>query len=155
MKAKLLAMAMISAFALSACGGGSDSSPKVNNKTNGGSAVSGDTGGGSTGGSSTGGSTATDTPFTMKQQQATYKITLKNGEPIAIAQTPTYGTSSGDGSNFKKITVDGQTFTMKDTSGNSQKDEEYGVVEQESLKGEVNVAPNLNNGRGTACTKYG
>ena len=200
MKAKLVALAVISAFALSACGGGSDSSPKVKNNTNGGSTVSGDTGGGSTGGSSTGGgstgggstgggstgggstgggstgggstgggstgggstggdstggSTATDTPFTMKQQQATYKITLKNGEPIAIAQTPTYGTSSGDGSNFKKITVDGQTFTMKDTSGNSQKDEEYGVVEQEGSKGEVNVAPNLNNGRGTAYAKYG
>ena len=47
MKAKLVALAVISAFALSACGGGSDSSPKVNNKTNGGSAVSGDTGNGS------------------------------------------------------------------------------------------------------------
>ena len=57
MKAKLVALAVISAFALSACGGGSDSSPKVNNKTNGGSAVSGDTGGGSTGGGSTGGGT--------------------------------------------------------------------------------------------------
>ena len=134
MKAKLVALAVISAFALSACGGGSDSSPKVNNKTNGGSAVSGDTGGGSTGGGSTGGgstgggstgggttgggTTTPDTPFTMEQQKATYSYTMNSaGNPASIASTPKYA-QGNDGANFDKIQINGKTFTLPENSGN-------------------------------------
>ena len=240
MKAKLLALAVISAFALSACGG-DDSKPKVDNttkpaqnggdnnggatgggstgggttgggttgggstgggstgggstgggstgggstgggstgggstgggSTDGGSTGGGSTGGGSTGGGSTGGSTgggttggstggstgggstSTETPFTMKQQVATFKQTIKNGEPVSMTNTPTYSTSNGDGDNFKKITVNGYTFTMLDTSGNAALDEDRTIVGQENNYGEYQVIPNINN-RGTAYAKYG
>ena len=178
MKAKLLALAVISAFALSACAsGGNDSKPKVDNTTKpaqnsgdnnggatgggttggstGGSTGGGSTGGGSTGGGSTGGgSTSTETPFTMKQQVATFKQTIKNGEPVSMTNTPTYSTSNGDGDNFKKITVNGYTFTMLDTSGNAALDEDRTIVGQDNNYGEYQVIPNINN-RGTAYAKYG
>ena len=195
MKAKLLALAVISAFALSACAsGGNDNKPKVDNTTkpaqnggdnNGGATGGGSTGGGSTGGGATGGgttgggttgggstgggstgggatgggatgggSTSTETPFTMKQQVATFKQTIKNGEPVSMTNTPTYSTSNGDGDNFKKITVNGYTFTMLDTSGNAALDENKTLVGQDNNYGEYQVIPNINN-RGTAYAKYG
>ena len=150
MKAKLLALAVISAFALSACAsGGNDSKPKVDNTTKP-AQNSGDNNGGTTGG----GSTSTETPFTMKQQVATFKQTIKNGEPVSMTNTPTYSTSNGDGDNFKKITVNGYTFTMLDTSGNAALDEDRTLVGQDNNYGEYQVIPNINN-RGTAYAKYG
>ena len=147
MKAKLLALAVISAFALSACGS-DDSKPKVDNTTkpaqnggdnNGGATGGGSTGGGSTGGGSTGGgstgggstgggttgggttgggTTTPDTPFTMEQQKATYSYTMDSArEPTSIATTPKYA-KGNDGLNFKQIQINGKTFTLPENSGN-------------------------------------
>ncbi|MBR3425011.1 MAG: transferrin-binding protein-like solute binding protein [Neisseriaceae bacterium] len=213
MKTKLLTLAMISAFALSACGGGDDS-PKVNQSTKpsnqqgqnqqgqnqqgqnqqgqnqqgqnqqgqnqqgqnqqgqnqqgqnqqgqnqqgqnqqGQNQQGQNQQGQNQQGQNQQGQQTSDKPFTMEQQVATFKQTIKNGEPVSMTNTPTYSTSNGDGDNFKKITVNGYTFTMLDTSGDAALDEVKTIVGQENNYGEYYVIPNINN-RGTAYAKYG
>ena len=174
MKAKLLALAMISAFALSACGGGDDS-PKVNQSTKpaqnggdnnggatgggstGGSTGGGTTGGGTTGGGTTGGGTTTpDTPFTMEQQKATYSYTMDSaGEPTSIATTPKYA-KGNDGANFNKIQINGKTFTLPENSGSGSSfagDRRY--VQADEIAGwEYSIAPTQGTS-GAAYARYG
>lgn len=120
MKAKLLALAVISIFALSACAsGGNDSKPKVDNTTkpaqNGGNNNGGATGGGSTGGGSTGGNTAgggtttPDTPYTMEQQVSAWKISISGN----TAQFSNKQIRSGnDGDDFDNIVVNGKKMSI-------------------------------------------
>ena len=181
MKAKLLALAVISAFALSACGS-DDKKPKVDNTTKpaqnggdnnggatgggstgggttgGGSTGGGSTGGGSTGGGTTGGGTTTpDTPFTMEQQKATYSYTMDSaGEPTSIATTPKYA-KGNDGANFNKIQINGKTFTLPENSGNGSGhfagDRRY--VNADDIAGwEYIIAPTQGT-NGAAYARYG
>ena len=130
MKAKLLALAVISAFALSACAsGGNDSKPKVDNTTKpaqnggdnnggatgggatgGGSTGSGATGGGSTGGGSTGGgSTTPETPYTMEQQVSAWKISI-SGDTAQFSNKQIR--SGNDGDDFDNIVVNGKKMSI-------------------------------------------
>ena len=173
MKAKLLALAVISAFALSACGG-DDKKPKVDNTTkpaqnggdnNGGATGGGSTGGGTTGGGTTGGGTTTpDTPYTMQQQSASYTFDTNGvGDPIKlVSATPKYETHNGDGANYKTMVIAGKTITFKDTRGNGQAEDEHVRRvrdEENSATGfwEYVIAPSNPNitTRGTAYARYG
>ena len=167
MKAKLLALAVISAFALSACGS-DDKKPKVDNTTkpaqNGGDNNGGATGGGSTGGGTTGGGTTTpDTPYTMQQQSASYTFDTNGvGDPIKlVSATPKYETHNGDGANYKTMVIAGKTITFKDTRGNGQAEDEHvrRVRDEENaaIFWEYGIAPSNPNitTRGTAYARYG
>ncbi|MBR0129115.1 MAG: hypothetical protein IJM09_04790 [Neisseriaceae bacterium] len=172
MKAKLLALAVISAFALSACGS-DDKKPKVDNTTkpaqnggdnNGGATGGGSTGGGSTGGGSTGGgstgggstgggATTPDTPFTMQQQRTQWSITLDTNHNVTnISNTPTYPNVNGD-ANYKKLVIDGMTIDLPDTKGKPFEAEDR-RVELKASNAYATIAPNINN-RGTAYARYG
>ena len=177
MKAKLLALAVISAFALSACGS-DDKKPTVDNKTkpaqnggdnNGGSTGGGTTGGGTTGGGTTGGgttgggTTTPDTPYTMQQQSASYTFDTNGvGDPIKlVSATPKYETHNGDGANYKTMVIAGKTITFKDTRGNGQAEDEHvrRVRDEENaaIFWEYGIAPSNPNitTRGTAYARYG
>ena len=114
MKAKLLAMAVISAFALSACvfEDDDDNIPKVNNQTNP-TQNQGDNGQGQ--GQSDNGNDDSSTT----QQKATYSYTMNSiGEPTSIATTPKYA-KGNDGVNFDEIQINGKTFTLPENQGYS------------------------------------
>ena len=157
MKAKLLALAVISTFALSACGGGGDDSPKVNKPVTGGNSATGgaSSGGGanSGGGTSSGGTTTNNTPFTMQQQSTQWTITLDASHNVTqISETPTYPNENGD-ANYKKLVIDGMTLDLPDTNGNPS-EEKNRRVEVKASNAYATIAPNINN-RGTAYARYG
>ena len=103
MKTKLLTLAMISAFALSACGGGDDS-PKVNQSTK----PSNQQGQNQQGQNNQGQQTS-DTPYTMEQQVSEWKINLV-GDTATFTDKQTR--AGDDGANFDYITVNGKEMKL-------------------------------------------
>ena len=159
MKTKLLAMAMISAFALSACGGGSDSSPKIDNTTNKQNNKKDDKKD-----TTKPDTPKPDTPYTMQQQSASYTFDTNGvGDPIKlVSATPKYETHNGDGANYKTMVIAGKTITFKDTRGNGQAEDEHVRrvrAEENAATGfwEYVIAPSNPNitTRGTAYARYG
>ena len=113
MKTKLLTLAMISAFALSACGGGDDS-PKVNQSTK----PSNQQGQNQQGqnqqwqnqkGQNNQGQQTSDTPYTMEQQVSEWKINLV-GDTATFTDKQTR--AGDDGANFDHITVNGKEMKL-------------------------------------------
>ena len=166
MKTKLLAVSLISAFALSACGGGDDS-PKVNQSTKpsnqqgqnqqGQNQQGQNQQGQNQQGQNQQGQQTSDTPFTMQQQKATYSYTMDSaGEPTSIATTPKYA-KGNDGANFDKIQINGKTFTLPENSGNGSGhfagDRRY--VNADDIAGwEYIIAPTQGT-NGAAYARYG
>ena len=146
MKAKLLALAVISAFALSACGS-DDKKPKVNNNTK--PAAQNTQGqnqqgqnqqgqnqqgqnqqGGNQQGQNNqqGQSPVAETPYDMKQQVIVYQADSKS--PLRLGDTTEISSkryASNDGENFLQLVIDGKTVKI---DRNSAVITEIGKIEE-------------------------
>lgn len=120
---KLITLSLISAFALSACGGGSDDNgtnlPSNQSKPTNQAQPSNKQADNQP-------ATQTDTPTVAPQQAVeskltVFKYTLDSDYNLAsIDTTATYRSNSHDGDNFDTITIDGKQITLDKTSSDPQ-----------------------------------
>lgn len=149
---KLITLATISEFALTACGGGSDDSGTsqpnnpTNNQINNPQSIS---------------QTENLPDTNLKMQIAAYKVTTNgSGDPISIATTPSYHNHNRDGNNYNQIVINGKTIVFKETYGDLAEDEKFRHID--SLKIGANgedidsyIVNPMRTSRGTAYARYG
>ncbi|MBR6027356.1 MAG: transferrin-binding protein-like solute binding protein [Neisseriaceae bacterium] len=119
---KLITLSLISAFALSACGGGSDDNgtnqPNNQSKPTNQAQPSSNQADNQP---ATQTDTPTDTTQAVKSKLTVFKYTLDSDDnPVSIDTTTTYRSNTHDGDNFDTITINGKQITLDKTSSNPQ-----------------------------------